>query len=430
MKPETPNQNSPIRNPNSEIIRVLLVEDNPGDARLIQEALDDAGATSSNTPVFDLERADKLSTGLEHLDKGGIDVALLDLSLPDSHGFDTFIKARSQAPDVPIIVLTGTDDEALATQAVRQGAQDYMVKEQVEGDLLGRSIRYAVERHRMLAQLEENRQELKASEVRLRKIIEKNSDGIIIVDGGGIVHFVNPAAEILFGRKSEELLGEFFEFPVVEDETSELEIIRKNEERVVAEMRVVEIEWEGEIAYLASLRDITEFADLREELKTLSTVDELTGLYNRRGFLTLAEQQLNLINRNKRETFLLFADLDNMKWINDTLGHDEGDRALIETANILKEAFRDSDIIARLGGDEFVVLAVETSEGSGEIITTRFQKIVETHNAREDAQYSLSISLGIAPYDSQHPSSIDGLLAQADALMYEQKQRKKKSIPR
>ena len=122
-------------------IKVLLIEDNPGDARLIQEML-----TETRSAQFDLECAEQLSSGLERLDKGGVDIALLDLSLPDSHGFDTFSRAQERAPQVPVIVLTGFEDETLAVRSVREGAQDYLVKGSVDGPLLVHAILYAIER--------------------------------------------------------------------------------------------------------------------------------------------------------------------------------------------------------------------------------------------------------------------------------------------
>jgi len=124
-------------------IKVLLIEDNPGDAHLIRQMLAEVGIAS-----FDLEWADRLSTGLERLAKGGIDVLLLDLSLPDSQGLDTFVRAQAQPPQAPIIVLSGLEDEMLAVEAVREGAQDYLVKGQVDSHLLGRAIRYAIQRKR------------------------------------------------------------------------------------------------------------------------------------------------------------------------------------------------------------------------------------------------------------------------------------------
>ena len=124
-------------------LTVLLVEDNPGDARLIQESLAD-----SNGDAFDLETADRLATALRRLSAGGIDAVLLDLALPDSKGQNTFDKAKAQAPTVPIIVLTGLGDEALALKMVREGAQDYVAKIDLNGSILSRAIRYAVERER------------------------------------------------------------------------------------------------------------------------------------------------------------------------------------------------------------------------------------------------------------------------------------------
>ena len=124
-------------------IKVLLIEDNPGDTRLIKEMLAQARGV-----IFDLECADRLSAGLKRIGGGGIDIVLLDLSLPDNHGFDTFMEVQAKAPDVPIIVMSGQDDEELAVKAVQEGAQDYLVKGQVDSNLLVRSIRYAIERQR------------------------------------------------------------------------------------------------------------------------------------------------------------------------------------------------------------------------------------------------------------------------------------------
>jgi diguanylate cyclase (GGDEF)-like protein len=161
-----------------------------------------------------------------------------------------------------------------------------------------------------------------------------------------------------------------------------------------------------------------------EELLSLSIKDPLTGLHNRRGFLSLAEQQLKLSARNKRGVLLYFADLDGLKWINDTLGHQEGDNAIIEIATILKEASRESDIIARLGGDEYAVLAIDIIGKKSEIFTDRLQSLIDTRNRQEDRRYRLSVSVGSSYYDPENPCSLDELIARADRLMYEQKQNK------
>jgi len=294
-----------VRKVNDKHIRILLIEDNPGDIRLIREMLGEVGTVS-----FNLKWADQLSRGLERLAKGGIDVLLLDLSLPDSHGFDTFTKAHTQVPEVPIVVLTDLNDETVGIRAMQEGAQDYLVKGQVDKNLLVRSIRYAVERQQLV-----------------------------------------------------------------------------------------------------------------EEVHRLAIVDELTKLYNRRGFLTLAQQQLKIANRTKRGMLLFFMDLDDMKKINDTLGHHEGDMALVEIAAALNETFRDSDIIARIGGDEFVVLAIDLPGSGAETLAARLGENLRIRNSRGKHPYKLSISMGIAHYDPEFPCSIDALLSRADSLMYEQRRR-------
>ncbi|MBF8285993.1 MAG: putative Histidine kinase, partial [Anaerolineales bacterium] len=150
-------------------IKLLLIEDNPGDARLIREALREAGGES-----FDLQHADRLATGLARLAEGDIHLVLLDLSLPDSHGLDTVARTHARAPDVPIVVLTGLDDEALALKALEIGAQDYLVKGDVDGRVLNRAIRYAIERQRA-------EQALRQSEARFRGLLESAPDAVLIV---------------------------------------------------------------------------------------------------------------------------------------------------------------------------------------------------------------------------------------------------------
>ena len=163
-----------------------------------------------------------------------------------------------------------------------------------------------------------------------------------------------------------------------------------------------------------------------EALLALSLIDELTGLYNRRRFFVLTEQYLKLSVRTKKKLLLLFIDMDNLKWINDHHGHNQGDQALIDLANILKKTFRESDIVARIGGDEFVVLSEPTDE-NGEIVLTRLYENIKDHNAKRSRCYALSISVGATQFDPNHPVSIDELLSKADALMYAQKRKKSKN---
>ncbi len=159
---------------------------------------------------------------------------------------------------------------------------------------------------------------------------------------------------------------------------------------------------------------------LQAELGNLALTDELTGLYNRRGFMALAERQLKLARRSGRGMMLFFIDVDGLKQINDSLGHSEGDWALKRTAKALEMTFRDSDVIARFGGDEFGVLAIEASGQSEATIRTRLNEYLKTVSPR-DSRYMFSLSLGAARFDPRSCTSIGELMIEADQTMYEQK---------
>jgi diguanylate cyclase (GGDEF)-like protein/PAS domain S-box-containing protein len=164
---------------------------------------------------------------------------------------------------------------------------------------------------------------------------------------------------------------------------------------------------------------------LEDEIRSLSLTDELTGLYNRRGFTLLAEQEVKLAQRMNRAMLLFFGDMDNLKTINDTWGHTQGDQALNEIAAIFKQNFRESDIVARIGGDEFVVLAVDAAKETAKAIANRIQASLNVLNQRKGETYHLAISLGIARYDPEAPCTLGELISQADSLMYLQKQARK-----
>lgn len=170
--------------------------------------------------------------------------------------------------------------------------------------------------------------------------------------------------------------------------------------------------------------DITNRKRMEEELRLISVTDQLTGLYNRRGFIAFAQQQLKLTVRRKRGLLLFFADLDGMKAINDNFGHEEGDRALVETADILRETFRETDILARIGGDEFAILTIDSTEMTAEILIDRLQKRINAHNAQKNKPYFVSMSIGMSTCDSKAMRSLDELMSIADKKMYENKKEK------
>ncbi len=176
-------------------------------------------------------------------------------------------------------------------------------------------------------------------------------------------------------------------------------------------------------------KEIAERKKLESKLQRMTITDELTGLYNRRGFLELAKKQLQVAFRHNSVLFLLYMDLDNMKQINDHFGHEMGDRALVETATALRDVFRESDIISRLGGDEFVALLLSVPDGeNGQTVIARLQEQLQTINGQAERPYQLLLSTGIARYSPDSPCCLEDLLSEADNQMYEQKKLKAKNI--
>jgi diguanylate cyclase (GGDEF)-like protein len=291
-------------------IKALLVEADSEYLEALRQRLVEAGAGGG----IELEWAGELSQALSRLTQGGIDAVLLDLELPDSQGMVTFERARAFVPDVPIIVLTESDDESLAMASVQGGAQDYLVKGEATAGILVRSLRHAIERHRLLG-----------------------------------------------------------------------------------------------------------------ALRSLSLIDDLTGLYNRRGFADLGEQYLKLARRTARGVTVVFLDLDRFKTINDSLGHHVGDRALMRMADILRDTFRRSDIVGRLGGDEFAVLALEASGESADLLVDRLRDRVREFNQVSREPYQLSVSVGMARHGTDLRVRLEDLLAEADNAMYEEKRKKRRS---
>lgn len=288
----------------------LLIEDDLDYARVLKERL-----SSIMHQAFEVHCAASLAEGLRALSARPADVVLLDLLLPDSKGLPTFEAVHAQAPETPVVVLTGFDNDAVALEAVRKGAQDYLVKGEIDVKVVGRVIRYAIERQRM-----------------------------------------------------------------------------------------------------------------QSALRSLSLVDELTGLYNRRGFLTLASQHLKLAQRTNRGSLVVFLDVDGLKQINDTFGHREGDLALIDAAELLRGTFRASDVVARIGGDEFAVIAIEAHKDSVELLGSRLEEKLRELNARAGRRYALALSFGTAYLDPHDVSSVEELMSRADRALYEHKRMKPRSV--
>ncbi|NPU86584.1 MAG: PAS domain S-box protein [Syntrophaceae bacterium] len=308
------------------------------------------------------------------------------------------------------------------------------------GNIVGviESIRDITEQKRIEKTLQKREEEY-------RTLVENASDIIFRADITGVFTFVNPVTLRITGYEEAEVIGKkylTFIRPDMRDETMkffgrqfvkgiqetflEYPILTKEGHEVWLGQKTKLLMVDGHVVgFQAVARDIGDRKRMEAEILALSNTDQLTGLNNRRGFLSLAGQQLKLAERNKSGMLLFFADLDGLKWINDTLGHEEGDKALIEAADVFKVTFRASDILARLGGDEYAALAVDINKEFSEIFTARLKSLIDTRNNQENRRYRLSISVGCSYYNPDNPCSIDELMASADKLMYEQKQIKK-----
>lgn len=286
---------------------------------------------------------------------------------------------------------------------------------------------------------------LNESEQRYRQLFELSPGYINLHRLDGTIFAVNESAAHALGYQSDEIIGRnladflvpklrpFFVGYLQRVRQTPLEegtfhVVTKSGERRIWQYRnrlCGEADDSGYVIGYA--QDITELKQIQEELHDLTLTDDLTALYNRRGFFTLAGQALRYARRADKHCLVVYADLDNLKQVNDQLGHETGSQMIVDASNVFKSFFRDSDIAARLGGDEFVVLIQDSSEDGAEVIEKRLRNLIEEFNRNDARPYILSISFGIAQFDPKSAVTIEELISEADRLMYLQKEAKKAS---
>jgi len=421
----------------SAIKRLLLVEDDPGDARLLREMFNERGQDSQFTSLTHVE---SLREAERCLSEGDADIVLLDLGLPDASGLAVVQRAQAAAPRVPVVVLTGLDDEGLAAQALNAGAQDYLIKGQIEASGLFRALRYAIERKIMEETLFEEKER---AQVTLRSI----GEGVICADIFGNVTFLNLVAEKSTGWSLQEAAGR----PMAEifrtrdnadgectETTAEMAIlqirglhlpsacvlIRRDGTAIPIEESIAPIHnREGNaIGAVIVFRDVSAARATALQITHSAQHDFLTGLPNRMLLNDRIDQAIIQAQRSRMQVAVLFLDLDGFKHINDSLGHPIGDKLLKSIALRLVKCVRSTDTVSRQGGDEFVVLLSEVNRPNSAAITASkiLEAVAKSHSIdQHDLHVTASIGVSAYPDDGLNAET---LIKNADTAMYQMKE--------
>jgi diguanylate cyclase (GGDEF)-like protein/PAS domain S-box-containing protein len=411
---------------NDKPIKILLIEGNPTDSNDITGIL-----AGKNNPSFEVRSCSSLREGLEYLAPGDFDVILLDLYLPDSQDIETLTKVHVRVPAMPIVILTDSDHETLALEATGKGAEEYLIKGQVDVIKLSRVIRYAMERKRA-------EQLLRESEKRWHLLVENVPDLICTVDREGKILIYHT----LQGTVMEDVIGKNIYDYVPADHHSKL---RESFKKVfqTGEMDHYEIavldphsttSWYTSqtwpikhaglvVAATLVMTNITERKLADDALAQQAFHDPLTNLYNRRYFQSWIEEEIVRVGRKRGTLAILLCDLDNFKSINDAQGQQVGDEILMAVGRSIQESTRGTDVVFRWGGDEFAVVLSNTTQEGVMIATERIRRAVR--KVSEQVPFQLDLSIGVALYP-QHGSHTDDLIRQADLGLYNAKKGKDK----
>jgi diguanylate cyclase (GGDEF)-like protein/PAS domain S-box-containing protein len=409
---------------------VVLVEDSVPYARLVELLLADAVPGG-----VEVRHHARLAPALADVRDRGADCVLLDLSLPDAEGLEAVGAVRDAGPGIPIVVLSGHDDDELAVAAIRAGAQDYLVKGQERPPArFLRAIRFAIERHRSQERSEDL---LRAKEDRWRTLTHLAPVGIVETGGDGQCMFANDWVSELTGRPLSGLLGLGWRDALHPEDTPAFDAAwraaAEDDGEFSLEVRFVSPEgalrwvhvtalllrdpWGGAAGWLGTLIDVTparqareELAAVQAELREQARTDPLTGLANRRQWDERLGVELARAARDGRPLCVAALDLDRFKPYNDRHGHQAGDRLLREGTVAWRGVLRGSDLLARQGGDEFALLLPDCDLECAQSIVTRLQGLTP------GGDEGIGCSAGLVRWEAGEAP--DALLARADAALY------------
>jgi len=413
---------------------ILLIENDPEDAHLIHEMLNSQGAS-----VFELAHVETVRDAKRYLTKYPVDIVLLDLGLTDPHGLDVVRSVRATAPRVSIVLLASADDERIAFQGIQEGAQDYLIKGQIEPRELMRALLNAAER-KIIEEIQFIEKE------RAQVTLDCIGDAVICTDASGKITFLNRIAETMTGWPVKDATGRTMaECVRIVDATTRKPIldpmakaatqnrrgslplncilIRRDGHEVFIEDSVAPIhDRDGQVTGAVMVfRDVSATRTLENELTHSAQHDFLTGLPNRTLLKDRVSQAISLARRQRCHAAVLFMDLDGFKRINDSMGHLIGDKLLQSVAKRLTDCVRSPDSVIRHGGDEFIVVIQELKHPEDAVTTVaRLLKTVFDVHSIDQHEISVATSVGVSVYpgDGQDPET---LVRNADTAMYHAK---------
>jgi len=415
---------------------VLIITADTADAKELEAVLSNA-----REGPFAVESVAKLADGLERLQAGGVDAIMVDLALPDSQGIETFDKLFALAPHTPILTLNAVDDAMLATNAVQHGSQGYLSKGHYGSELVPQSVRNIIQRKAV-------EEALYIEKTRAEITLNSISDAVIGTDMAGNIDYLNLAAEIITGWSKEEAKGHPISevMRIINGITREpvpnpIELVlelnkpmklsagtvlirRDGHEAAIDDSSAPIRNWHGKITgAVIVFHDITAAQAMAEKMAHLAQHDFLTNLPNRVLLSDRIGQAIAFAKRHGTHLAILFLDLDNFKHINDSLGHETGDKLLQSVASNLIACVRNSDTVSRQGGDEFVILVTEDSLGQSAAVTA--DKILAAlalpHSISKHALHvTTSIGISVYPADGQDAET---LIKNADTAMYQAKEK-------
>jgi diguanylate cyclase (GGDEF)-like protein/PAS domain S-box-containing protein len=413
---------------------ILLIENDPEEAHLIHEMLNSRG-----TSVFELAHVESVRDAKRYLTKYPVDIVLLDLGLTDSHGLDVVRSVRAMAPRVSIVLLANADYEQIAFQGIQEGAQDYLIKGQIEPRELTRALLNAAER-KIIEEIQFIEKE------RAQVTLDCIGDAVICTDASGKITFLNRIAATMTGWPVKDATGRTMaecvriidaatRSPILDpmakaatqNRSGSLPLncilIRRDGHEVFIEDSVAPIHnRDGEVTGAVMVfRDVSATRTLEKELTHSAQHDFLTGLPNRTLLKDRVSQAISLARRQRCHAAVLFMDLDGFKRINDCMGHLIGDKLLQSIAKRLTDCVRSPDSVIRQGGDEFIVVIQELKHPEDAVTTVaRLLKTVFDVHSIDQHEISVATSIGVSVYpgDGQDPET---LVRNADTAMYHAK---------